>query len=86
LGKYVADRDFIEDEPSEKRIREILVDYNNNIKQFECQNNRSAGRRARANLLELYHLCRLRRKEILERNKEISWHVHESWNNLEQGE
>ena len=53
MGKYVADRDFIEDEPSEKRIREILVDYNTNIKQFECQNNRSAGRRARANLLEL---------------------------------
>lgn len=68
-NKFVTKRDFIEGK--EKRIREVLADYNNNIHQFEQDNNKRAGVRARANLLELFHLCRARRKEILERSKRI---------------
>lgn len=83
MGNYVADRDFVDEEPSEKRIREVLGDYNKNINRFECGNSKAAGKRARANLLELYHLCRLRRREILERSKRISWRVHESWDEIE---
>ena len=68
-NKFAAERDFIEG--NEKRIREVLSDYNNNIHQFEQKNIKRAGVRARANLLELFHLCRARRKEILERSKKI---------------
>lgn len=68
-NKFAAERDFIEG--NEKRIREVLSDYNTNIHQFEQKNIKRAGVRARANLLELFHLCRARRKEILERSKKI---------------
>lgn len=68
-NKFAAERDFIEG--NEKRIREVLSDYNTNIHQFEQKNIKRAGVRARANLLELFHLCRARRKEILERSKRI---------------
>lgn len=86
MGKFVPDRDFIEGK--EKRIREILEDYNKNIHKFEQKNSLRAGVRARNNLLELYHLCRARRKEILDRSKEIrqSWtEIHPSWEGLEDG-
>lgn len=68
-NKFAAERDFIEG--NERRIREVLSDYNTNIHQFEQKNIKRAGVRARANLLELFHLCRARRKEILERSKKI---------------
>jgi hypothetical protein len=68
-NKFAAERDFIEG--NERRIREVLSDYNNNIHQFEQKNIKRAGVRARSNLLELFHLCRARRKEILERSKRI---------------
>ena len=68
-NKFAAERDFIEG--NERRIREVLSDYNNNIHQFEQKNIKRAGVRARANLLELFHICRARRKEILERSKRI---------------
>ena len=73
MGKYIPDRDFVEEEPTEKRIREVLEDYNKNIWKFEVKDSKAAGVRARGNLLELYHLCRTRRKEILERKKQIVW-------------
>lgn len=80
MGKYVPDREFIFG--TEKRIREVLAEYNTNIHKFEQKDSMRAGIRARGNLLELFHLCRARRKEILERKKEIklkNWTVHPSW-------
>ncbi|QDP62454.1 MAG: hypothetical protein Unbinned3585contig1000_22 [Prokaryotic dsDNA virus sp.] len=73
MGQFIPDRDFINEEPSEKRIREILELYKENIWRFEVKNSKAAGVRARHNLLELYHLCKTRRKEILDRKKEIVW-------------
>ena len=70
-------------EGTEERIREILEDYNKNIHKFEVGHSKRAGVRARKNLLELWHLCRARRKEILERSKELGWQLHPSWNNIE---
>jgi len=71
MGKFIPDRDFINDEPTEKRIREILADYKENIWRFEIKDSKAAGVRARNNLLELHKLCKVRRKEILDRSKEI---------------
>ncbi len=85
MGKFVPDREFIEG--TEKRIREVLADYNTNIHQFEQKDSMRAGVRARNNLLELYHLCKARRKEILARKKEIHqkyWQVHPSWENVDE--
>ena len=81
MGKYIPDRDFIHG--NEKRIREVLGEYNENIHKFETKDSKAAGRRARANLLELFHLCRARRKEILERSKTLVWEMHPSWEGVE---
>lgn len=83
MGKYVPDRDFISELPTEKRIREVLEDYNKNIHKFEQKDSARAGVRARNNLLELFHLCRQRRKEILERKKTLKWVKHESWEGID---
>ncbi len=69
-------------EGTEEEIRQVLEDYNTNIQKFETQHSKRAGIRARKNLLQLFHLCRLRRKEISERSKELGWKVHPSWNNI----
>ena len=69
MGKFIPARDFIEG--TEARIREVLADYNKNIHAFEQKNYWTAGKRARANLLELHHLCKQRRKEIIERHKRL---------------
>jgi len=71
VGKYIPDRDFVCEEPTEKRIREILDEYKENIWRFEVKDSKAAGVRARNNLLELHHLCKTRRREILERKKTI---------------
>ena len=71
MGKFIPDRDFVNEEPTEKRIREVIDSYKENIWRFEINDSKAAGVRARNNLLELYHLCRQRRKEILERKKQI---------------
>lgn len=84
MGEFIPDRDFIHG--TEKRIREVLVDYNKNIKQFEQKDSRRAGVRARNNLLELFHLCRARRKEILLRSKELKEYYstpHPSWEGVQ---
>lgn len=81
MGKYVPDREFIFG--NEKRIREVLAEYNTNIHKFEQKDSKRAGVRARNNLLELFHLCRARRKEILERSKTLGYKVHESWLEIE---
>lgn len=82
MGKYVPDRDFMFG--NEKRFREVLGEYNENIHKFEQKDNRAAGVRARKNLLELFHLCRARRAEILERTKQIgNWVEHPSWENVD---
>lgn len=80
MGKYIPDRDFISEIPTEKRIREILEEYKENVWRFEVKDSKAAGVRARHNLLELWHLCKARRKEILERKKTIvpfRWDVKE---------
>jgi len=69
-------------EGTEEEIRQVLEDYNSNIQKFETKHSKRAGIRARKNLLQLFHLCRLRRKEISERSKELGWKVHPSWNNI----
>jgi len=71
MGKYIPERDFINEEPTEKRIREILEEYKENIWRFEVKNSKAAGVRARKNLLELHSLCRTRRREINDRKKTI---------------
>lgn len=86
MGKFIPDREFIFG--NEARIREVLADYNTNIHKFEQKDSRRAGVRARNNLLELFHLCRARRKEILERSKDIheqrqSLEEHPSWEGIE---
>ena len=81
MGKYIPDRDFMFG--TEKRIREVLAEYNDNIHKFEQKDVKAAGVRARKNLLELFHLCRKRRGEILERSKTIKWEEHPSWENVD---
>ena len=62
-------------EGNEQRFRELLAEYNENLHKFETKN-----------LLELYHLCRTRRKEILEGIHEAGWVEHPSWQGIEEGE
>jgi hypothetical protein len=69
MGKYIPERDFVNEEPTEKRIREVLDQYKENIWRFEIKDSKAAGVRARKNLLELYQLAKTRRAEILERKK-----------------
>lgn len=84
MGKYVPDRDFVSEEPTEKRIRQVLAEYNENITKFEVKDSKAAGVRARFNLLELHHLCKKRRKEILARSKTLhKYEVHPSWQGVE---
>ena len=82
MGKYVPDRDFIHG--TEKHIRQVLAEYNKNIHKFETKDSKAAGVRARKNLLELFHLCRTRRKEILERSKTLGWQEHPSWEGINE--
>jgi len=71
MGKFIPERDFVNEEATEKQIREIFESYKENIWRFEVKDSKAAGVRARHNLLELGKLCKVRRKEILERKKEI---------------
>jgi hypothetical protein len=66
MGKYVNDKVPYYIEGKEEEIRKVLSEYNENIHRFYTKQSVRAGRRARNNLLELYHLIRPRRKEILE--------------------
>ncbi len=71
MGQFIPDRDFISEIPTEKRIRDVLEDYNKNVWKFEVKDSKAAGVRANNILLEFYQLCKIRRKEILERKKKI---------------
>lgn len=85
MGRYVKDREFIYG--TEQMIREVITEYDINIREFEQKNNKRAGVRARANLLELGFLCKKRRREILERRKELGkWEVHPSWEGVDENE
>jgi hypothetical protein len=80
MGKFIPERDFINELPTEKRLRELIDEYKENIWRFEVKDSKAAGVRARNNLLELGKLVKARRKEILERKKEIvpfRWEVEE---------
>lgn len=86
MGKFIHTPPPWQNE-TEQRFRELLGMYNEDIYKFEVQGNKRAGVRARAYLLELFHLCRTRRKEILEDKREISYNwVHPSWERYERGE
>lgn len=84
MGKFVADPDWIVG--TEKRLREVLTEYNENIYRFEVKKSKAAGVRARKNLLELFHICRARRKEILEDKREMGYFLHPSWEGVEDDE
>lgn len=83
-NRFAAERDFING--LEARLRAVLGEYNTNIHQFEQKNIKRAGVRARANLLELFHICRARRKEILERSKRIEGGQCPDWVEVEDWE
>lgn len=71
MGKYIPDRDFVNEIETERRIREVMDDYKENIWRFEVKDSKAAGVRARHNLLELWHLVHQRRREILDRKKTL---------------
>ena len=71
MGQFIPDRDFISEIPTEKKIRDVLEDYNKNVWKFEVKDSKAAGVRARNNLLEFYQLCKIRIKEILDRKKKL---------------
>jgi hypothetical protein len=71
MGKFIPERDFINELPTEKRLRELIDEYKENVWRFEVKDSKAAGVRARNNLLELGKLCKTRRLEILERKKNI---------------
>ena len=71
MGRFIPERDFINELPTEKRLRELVDEYKENIWRFEVKDSKAAGVRARHNLLELGKLTKERRKQILERKKEI---------------
>ena len=80
MGKFIPERDFINELPTEKRLRELVDEYKENIWRFEVKDSKAAGVRARNNLLELAKLTKPRRKEILERKKTIvpfKWEVED---------
>lgn len=83
MGKFIKEPLPWQNE-TEQRFRELLGLYNEDIYKFEVNKNKRAGIRARAYLLELYHLCRLRRKEILEDKRNIKWYEHPSWEGIEE--
>jgi len=71
MGKFIPERDFTNELPTEKRLRELIDEYKENVWRFEVKDSKAAGVRARNNLLELGKLCKTRRLEILERKKDI---------------
>jgi len=78
MGKFIPERDFINELPTEKRLRELIDEYKENVWRFEIKDSKAAGVRARNNLLEIGKLTKIRRLEILERKKEIGpfrWEV-----------
>jgi len=83
MGKFIHEPPPWQNE-TEQRIRELLGLYNEDIFKFEVNKNQRAGVRARAYLLELYHLCRIRRKEILKDKKEMKWYEHPSWEGFDE--
>lgn len=86
MGKFVNNDYPYWIDGTEQRIREVLTDYNKNIQKFETQHSLRAGRRARNNLLELFHLCRARRKEILADYDKCRQYQHPSWDDIDEGE
>jgi len=83
MGKFIFEPPPWQSE-TEIRIRELLGLYNEDIFKFETKKNKRAGIRARAYLLELHHLCKTRRKEILEDKKEMGWFEHPSWEGVDE--
>jgi hypothetical protein len=71
MGQFIPERDFVNELPTEKRLRELMDEYKENIWRFEIKDSKAAGVRARNNLLEIGKLTKIRRLEILERKKEI---------------
>jgi len=85
MGKFIHTPPPWQNE-TETRLRELLSSYNEDIIKFECKGNKRAGVRARTLLLELHHLCKKRRKEILQKKKSMVMYEHPSWEAYEKGE
>jgi hypothetical protein len=84
MGKYIPERDWISETPTEQEIRRILAEYNENIHKYETKGFRTPGVRARKNLIDLYPLLKKRRKEILDGYKNKPKLVeHPSWEGIE---
>ena len=87
MGKYIPERDWISETPTEQRIREILKAYNEDIHRYETKGFKAAGIRARNCLLELAPLLKQRRKEILLGYKDRQRaEMHPSWEGVEDGD
>jgi hypothetical protein len=84
MGKLFKDRDWTEDYPTEQYMREVMRLYFENVNDLNTNKNMTAGVRARKYLLELFHLCRKRRKEILEQKREYKYRVHPSWEGVKE--
>ena len=82
MGKFIPERDFINELPTEKRLRELMDEYKENVWRFEIKDSKAAGVRARNNLLEIGKLTKTRRLEILERKKTI---IPFRWEESEDG-
>lgn len=78
------DRNWVEDEPTEQELRDVLRYYFEQVHMLNADKNMSAGVRARKALLHVFHLCRQRRKEILEQKSEYKYHVHSSWKDIDE--
>ena len=83
MGKYIPERDWINETPTEQEIRRILKEYNENIHKYETKGYKTAGIRSRNNLLALYPLLKRRRKEILDGYKNRKIEEHPSWEGVE---
>jgi len=83
MGKLFADRDWVEDEPTEQEMREVMRYYFEQVNLLNTNKNMTAGVRARKALLEIFHLCRKRRKEILDQKAEYKYRIHDSWDQVE---
>ena len=84
MGKYIPERDWISETPTEQEIRRILSEYNDNIHRYETKGFKTAGIKARNNLLELYPLLKKRRQEILAGYKNRKpLEEHPSWKGIE---
>ena len=82
--KFVACPDYKSDEFT--RFEQLYNDIQREYYKSNVKHNKTAHRRAREYLLEMYHLCRTLRRQVSQhRNSLPKWHeiVHPSWQGVE---